>query len=165
MKIKEITKKPGTYVGVRFHKDTKKAIRQYIENNNIPNSVKEEKLHTTVLYSRKHVPDLDDRRLLKLAMFGTPTKFEIYPSQPDGGGETSNCLVLEFTCPELVDRHNYLVNTRGGTHDFDDYKTHITFSYNVGDLDIKQLPPFDNMIIITEEYSQELNDNWVDEND
>ena len=46
----------------------------------------------------------------------------------------------------------------GATYDYDEYKPHITLSYDVDDLDPDQLPSFDKDIIITEETGSDLDD-------
>ena len=53
---KDATKK-GSYAGVRFDKETNRALHKYMKENKIPNAIRPDKLHTTVLYSRKYLPN------------------------------------------------------------------------------------------------------------
>ena len=66
----------GTYAGVRFSKETIDDIKKYIEENEIPNRIKFDKLHTTLLYSRKHCPNYEPAGELEEVMHGKPEKFE-----------------------------------------------------------------------------------------
>lgn len=161
--MKREERRKGTYVAVKFHKLTNDAIAQYCKKNDIPNCVAPSKLHTTILYSRKHVPNIVTMGELMFPIEGTPLKFEVWPTQPDEQGNKKNCLVLLYDCPALVKRHNYFMDYYDATYDYDKFHTHITFSYDIGDLDIKDLPKFDHPIFVAKEYSEDLNLNWADE--
>lgn len=157
-------KKPdGTYAGVHFSDDTTKAIQKYCKENKIPNRTRLEKMHTTVLYSRKYLPDYEAAGKLDKPMVGTPTGFDVWESKPTKDNpKPKRCLVLEYDCPELDKRHKKLMKDHDALYDFDEYKTHITFSYDIGDMDIKDLPEFTHKIEIVEEYSQDLDLDWAD---
>jgi len=47
----------GSYAAIRFNKDTIDGIKKYIKENDIPNHTKFDKMHTTLLYSRKYLPE------------------------------------------------------------------------------------------------------------
>ena len=155
----------GTYAGVRFDEDTVGRIKTFIEENEIPNAIPDDKIHTTLLYSRKPCPNYKATGDLNPALTGTPTEFDVWESQPDDDGNKSNCLVLQFECDDLVDRHKSLMDEHGGTFDFDEYKPHTTFSYDIGDLDIENLDPSGlGDLKIVSEYQEELNTNWAKDN-
>lgn len=163
MKMQELMEKKktkGTYAGVRFSDATKDAVAGFIKEHNIPNGVPADKLHSTLLYSRKFCPDYKATGKLEDTMSGTPSGFAVW----DNAESTTNCLVLEYDCSDLVDRHKFLMDEHGATHDFDDFKTHITFSYDIGDTDYKKLPKFTSPIEIVEEYGEDLNLDWAKEN-
>lgn len=167
MKVTEIIEKKqekGTYAAVKLSNKTNKAIVKYIKDNDIPNAIKPEKLHTTLLYSRKHLPDYEPAGEYEEAMHGKPIGFEKWPSQPDDDGKVAMCLVLKYTCPELVDRHKFLMKEHGATYDYDEYNPHVTFSYDVGGMQCKDLPKFEEDIEIIEEYAEELNLDWAKDN-
>lgn len=157
MKLNEIKeeRRKGTYAAVHFDDNTKQAIKKYIEENNIPNAVPVNKLHTTLLYSRKFLPDYVAAG--KVHLVGQPTNFENWPTQD----KQSNCLVLKYDCPDLVKRHKFLMKEHGATFDYDEFKPHVTLSYDIGDMDIKDLPKFEDDIVIVEEYSEDLDLNWA----
>lgn len=155
----------GTYAGVRFDDDTVQRIKTFIKENEIPNSVADKSLHTTVLYSRKHLPEYKAAGEYEEPLVGEPTEFDVWKSQPDDDGETSNCLVLQYECEPLVERHNSLTKEHGATFDYDEYKPHVTLSYNIGDMDINNLDPATiGDIKIVSEYQEELSFDWAKNN-
>ena len=169
MKLEDIMEKeeelPGTYAAVHFYDDTVDNIKTFIEENEIPNAVPADKLHTTLLYSRKPCPDYEPMGTYKHMMTGTPTEFDVWQSQPDDDGNRSNCLVLKYDCDELVDRHNHLMDEHDATFDFDEYRPHVTLSYDIGDMSIDNLDPEKiGPINIVEEYGEDLDQNWAKDN-
>jgi hypothetical protein len=85
------------------------------------------KLHSTVLYSRKHVDHDVCRKLIELPVYGRGDGLALFPQQ-DG----KKCLVLEFSSIYLQGLHNKLIQ-RGGTHDFPSYETHVTLARDLDD--------------------------------
>ena len=168
MKIKEILEeqeltKYGTYAGAHFSDATVDALSQYCKDNNIPNAIAPDKFHTTILYSRKHCPDYKARGKFDPMLVGTPhEKFHVWKTSPsDPNAEKTNCLILPFDCPDLVARHKELMDTHGATYDYDEYKPHVTLSYNIGDIDADSLPPFKGKIEIADEYQEDLDLDWA----
>lgn len=167
MKSNEFIRKThhrGTYAGVRFSDATKEAITEYIKENDIPNGTAKDQLHCTLLYSRKYCPDYEPAGKLDQMIVGKPGQFQVWEGQPDEDGHKPNCLVLEFECAELVDRHNELMEEHGATFDYPEYKTHVTFSYDIGDMDDSELPEFTAPIEIVEEYGERLDLDWAKNN-
>lgn len=166
MKIKEILEektKKGTYAGAHFSEATKKALAQYCKDNNIPNAINPDKFHTTILYSRKYLPEYKAAGVYDPMLIGKPKDtFEAWKTSPsDPNEEKTTCLILTFDCPELKKRHQELMDEHQGTYDYDEYKTHVTLSYNIGDLNISKLPPFTDDIEIADEYQEDLNLDWA----
>lgn len=154
---KQEKKQPdGTYAAVNFSKETTDAIKKYIEENNIPNGLSEDKMHTTVIYSRKYDPKFEAQGKIDPPWIGKPTEFDVWKTRPKDSGEGSNCLVLQFNCEELNKRHKELMDEYDFTYDFPEYKTHISFSYDIGSMDWKKLPKFTHKIEIVEEYGEDL---------
>lgn len=153
----------GTYAGVELSKSTKDAIVKYCKDNKIPNCTEPSKLHTTVLYSRKYLPDYKPAGKYDEPMIGTPTEFDVWGSKPTTENPNpKRCLVLQYKCKELSDRHEYLMDKHEATYDYDEYKPHVTFSYDIGDMVIDKLPKFKHDIEIVKEYSEDLNLDWAD---
>jgi len=168
MKLIDITEKKenkGTYAGVRFSDKTKKSIDGYLKDNSIPNPLSTDKMHSTLLYSRTYCPKYTPAGEMEESLVGKADDFESWESQADEDGNKSNCLVLKYACDGLTDRHESLMKEHGATFDFDDYTPHITFSYDVGDLDPKKLPKFEEEIEIVEEYGEDLDLDWANKKD
>jgi len=166
MKLEEISenkKTPdGTYASVHFNEDTINALNEYIENNNIPNPTNVKKIHSTLLYSRNYLPEYKPQGKLEPAWEGQFKHFSIFSANPKNsrGGLV---LVMEYACPEQSKRFDELMNIYDATYDFDEYKPHITLSYDIGDFDHKKLPKFEKPLKIVEEKSEDLNLNWEGE--
>lgn len=149
--------KDGTYAGVHFSKKTRDNIIDYVEKHNIPNLTDVDDLHTTLLYSRKHLPNYVAAGRYETPLIGKPLSWKTWKTQ-----EGKTCLVLPFECKELYQRHKDLMKEHKATWDYDDYKPHITLSYDIGDdFDTDTLPHFSKPIEITEEYSTPLDLNWT----
>lgn len=143
----------GTFVAVKFHQDTRAALLDFAERNNVPNIIDEDELHCTVVYSKTVLESVAPRRSISPEWIGTPLHFEIFKSS-----EGKNCLVLRFSCGELYSRHYYLKHVKEATHGFPSYLPHITLSYDVGDFDISLLDDvklYLPRILVVEEYSEE----------
>ncbi|MCK9369784.1 hypothetical protein M0R04_07760 [Candidatus Dojkabacteria bacterium] len=162
MKLYEIASKKGTYAAVRFSDETNKAILKYIKDNKIPNGLKTKDLHTTLLYSRKFLPDYKPGGKYEKPMVGIPTEFDVWESNNEDGNNT-NCLVIKYKCPELTKHHKQLMKDHKATFDYPDYNCHVTLSYDIKDTDIKKLPKFKDIvptINIISEYGEDLNLSW-----
>lgn len=151
----------GTYIGALFDTQTTEAIHRYLITNKIPNSLRPHKLHATILRSRKPCIGYTSVGSYSTPIVGTPNQLQIWNSSIKVNGDHTNCLVLTFQCPELLNRHIWLSTKHAVTHEFSEYEPHITLSYNCGDIDIKQLSPIGDIIdkiVVTEEYGTEFSD-------
>lgn len=156
MKLIEVTPQKGTYAGVKFDSNTVDALVKFCKDAKIPNCLPSEKFHTTLLYSRKFLPDYKPATDTNLV--GTPVGLEIWPSQ-DG----NSCLVLVYSCPKLTARHLKLLKQHDTTHDYE-YKPHITLSYDIKDWtkkDLPEIPATLNKIVINKEYGEDLDLDWT----
>ena len=156
MKIQEVEGKKGTYAGVKFSDDTVDALIAYCRDNMITNALGAKDFHSTLLYSRKHLPDYEPAGELPEPYIGTPKEFDVWPSPPNAFKEKeTNCLILKYDCEELVDRFNFLMDEHDATFDYDEYTPHVTLSYDAGDLDASTLPAFTGQLEIVSEYEEE----------
>ena len=171
MRISELLEKrqkSGTYAGVRFSPSTNKLIHKFVNTYSIPNAVKPNKLHTTVLLSRKPCPNYKPLGKLLPPMYGEAEEFVVWPTRGENG-PPSKCLVLKYKCPELSDRHTSLMKQHEATYDYDEYVPHVTLSYDIGDdFDIASLNKANilnslNKLEIAEEYYEPLDEGgWAD---
>jgi len=160
----EQSQKKGTYAGVRFDTTTNRAFHDYLNKNKIPTAIRPDRLHTTLLYSRKHLPNYKSAGKLQPHLVGTPEKFVVWPARGVGGTGTTNCLVLQYNCPELVKRHNDLMKQHEATYDYPKFVPHVTLSYDIGDLDVSKLPNIKDTvkkITLVEEYGEDLDMDWA----
>ena len=156
MRLFEIDESKGSYASVKFNEATTKALAEYQEKISVPVALEADEFHSTVMFSRKFVPDFKELGE-GLDWNGEFTGFEIFPSDDD------NALVLTYSCPELEERFEYITNEYGATWDHDDFIPHITLSYNVGDLDPASLPAYDGPITIISESGDDLDLEWVED--
>lgn len=159
MKLCEITQKAntasGTYVAATMDKESKNKIKDLCISMGIPNRIKREKMHTTIIYSRKHVPELEVNESM-YPLEASSLELETFNTQDD-----KKALVLKIKSKKLVDRHNSLMAKYDLTYDFPEYIPHITLSYDIGDFDVSayegDLP--DSLIFMTE-YVEDLVLDW-----
>lgn len=150
----------GTYYGAKLTKDTCESILDFVSDNKVPNPLEEKLLHVTVIYSRvwcgaRALGDLDPH------WDGHFETFNVWPTSPKEDEEPTSCLTLGFVCPEMHERHLNL-RTEGASHDFADFKPHITLSYDVGDeYDHILLPHYLGPLKFHHEYSEPLNLQFV----
>lgn len=155
LKLIETKSNPtGTYAAVKFNRRTTKLIAEYIAKNKIPNPVHEDKLHCTLLYSKKHCPKYNPIGEKASKWKATPKEFDVF-------GTDTRCLVLVLSSGDLVDRHNHLMKKHNATFDYPTYTPHVTLSYDIGDLDIESLPNIKDTIselVVSEEYGTDLDE-------
>jgi hypothetical protein len=156
------TPQRGTYAAVKANQETKDKLEAYMEKNKIPTPVKVDKLHVTLIYSRKHLEGFKAEGKLDKPYACKPKEFVVWKTKPeDPKEEKTNCLVLQLNSPELIKRHEHIMKEFGATFDFDKYTPHITLSYSIGDMDIENLPKIDFDLVFDTEYAEELNLNWA----
>lgn len=150
----------GSYMAVKLSPDTVSRVHKYIKDAGIPNGTAAEKLHSTLMYSRVFLPDMKAKGKLDDPYTGTPKKLEVWDSQ-DG----NRCLVLKIDSADLEERHKELMSRhKNATWDYPDFTPHITLSYDIGDLDISNLPDLSNIgeILYDNEYGEDLDLNWAE---
>ncbi|PPD55307.1 MAG: hypothetical protein CTY12_01490 [Methylotenera sp.] len=153
----------GIHAGVRFSEDTHNALACYVYNNGVPNPIPITEFHSTLLFSRKYLPDFTPYCKSIPPYHGTPVGFDIWKTCSDDGPVT-NCLILKYDCPQLIERHQRLMKQHDASFDHDEFIPHITLSYNIGDFDMSTLSDITvdiPILVITTEYGQELNLNWA----
>ncbi len=93
-------------------------------------------MHATVLYSKRPVDWFD----MGEAWGGEVTVIEGGPRKVQALGD-DGAVVLRFNSPDMRWRHDSMVE-RGASHDFDDYRPHVTFTYDPGEVDLSKVEPF-----------------------
>lgn len=152
-------KLPGTYAGIRFTAETIEQIKNLQKELEVPEPLGSSDFHSTLLYSRKHLPDYKAAgKLSPLPVADTTEyKLEIWPSHSDN----KKVLVLKYACEWLESRHKFLMDEHGATWDHPNYKPHITLSYDVGDWKPESMTvTFDAPITLSKEYQSDLDPDW-----
>lgn len=164
MKLFELLKdQQGTYAAVEFAPHTVKALHEFYNDHKIPNMIQPNDFHTTLLYSRTHCPNYVPVRYHK-PMVGVPKEHNVWEPKSNKVVETeensksSRCLVLKYHCPELYQRHHDLMKEHNATYDYPDFIPHITLSYDIEDHSGEDIPMFDDLIHIIEEYSEPIHE-------
>lgn len=150
----------GTYVAVKFDHATKRAIHRFCAIANIPNMIRPDKLHSTLMYSKTDLVGYEPQAKYDLPFVAYPIGAAVWDTTNDAG-EVDKCLVVLLDCPPMLARHELLMKECDGSYPFPTYQPHVTLSYNVGNLDIESLPFIENYIphfVIVGEYSEPLNE-------
>jgi hypothetical protein len=165
MKLDDLKKSftQGTYAGVKFSDDTAEKLRKFAHDYGIPKPLKKEKLHTTLLYSRKYLPNYEAAGKYDQPMIAAFKGWDMFLTRPMKG-EATRALVLKLDCVDLWNRWSFLMNEHQATYDFLDYIPHVTLSYDIGEFDYQRLPVFDDTIEIVEEYMSKLDLDWAEKN-
>ena len=135
MKLHEL-KSSGTYVAVVPTPATWALLEAWAAENGVQ---LDQKLHTTLLFSRKVV----GVELSKDEHHGMFTGFEVFRDK----------VVALLDAPSMIARHEQFI-AQGGTHDYPDFQPHISlFDGNMG---YGELKPIDFGMILGMEYSEPL---------
>lgn len=113
----------GTYVCAYVSAKSRRDIQKWVETHHISNPAHPKQYHTTIIYSRKGVPDVKSYNF-DLPIIGQFADFDIFMS-----GD-KRCLVAKVDSRDLHHYHNDIMQRYGATHDFDDYAPHVTLSYD-----------------------------------
>lgn len=119
---------PGVYMCAKFDQASNEKIKNIQSVLGVNNAVVAEKLHTTVVYSRKTVDVFPQDDLNEIAHL---VGFELWDTKY---GKT---VVAKLESPYLNGRFRDVMSL-GATYDFDDYKPHVTLAYDSGDVDLDE---------------------------
>jgi hypothetical protein len=150
----------GTYAGVNFDQYTIRDLRLLQETLMIPNPLDAQKFHSTLLYSRRPLPNYVPFGEYPVAPTSNTNQFELTVFETAKG---KKALVLKYDCDFLSARHADLMDIHNGTWDHPSFIPHITLSYDIGDFPI-QLGPVsflsERKIVIQTEYSEPIDTSW-----
>lgn len=148
----------GTYASVTFTSGSTKKLHDLQKKLNVPNPLTRNKFHSTLIFSRKELKNIDSRELRKVL---DTNEFTMREWEQRNG---VTCLVITFHSQWMDDRHKFY-RSKGGTHDFDSYEPHITLSYDItgheGLFDGKVVN-FETPLVLAKEIVEPLNTNWND---
>lgn len=126
-KNKDMSDHPnGTYMSATLSKKSQKDLDKWVTDHNIPNPADPKQYHTTIVYSRKGIPEAKNYKI-PLPMTAKVKEWKIFPTQAGG-----KCLVAVMDSPDLEKHHKTLRSEYGATYDYPDYHPHVTVSYDYG---------------------------------
>jgi len=145
--LSEESHNKGTYVCAYADNQTMKNIVRFILDNDIPHPTPENELHATIIYSREGNKDSESFNFPNL-ITGKFKGWEIFPNKINN----TKSLVALLESPTLTKIHNDMMQQYGFTYDFDEYKPHVTFSYDYGNRAPPENTPnflfkFDNTVV------------------
>lgn len=141
----------GLYVAAYFDDETNQRIAKYLSDNNIPNPIKSPGFHTTIVYSKVPVDNFEPNHSIDLNVDTKDSTIEGWDT-PSG----KRCLVWHYESTYLQVRFAEAMDA-GATYDYDEYKPHISLSYDIGpDFDVTKLPVPDFPIYLMGEYSEPI---------
>lgn len=148
----------STYCAIQFTEQSSQDIVDFASSHDVPNVIDVEKVHCTVLYSKKPISGfvaLGDKVPQYEIAF---SRYDVFRDRKSG----NNSLVMVLDCDELIEHHTEYMDQYGASWDFPTYIPHITLSYDIGDFDVSKLPPYDGDIIADHEYAEPLDVEWKD---
>lgn len=158
MKLSDLIEKKddvGTYAGLRFSDSSNDAIINLVKLLKLPNPIKKDEIHMTLLYSRKYLPNYKPLGIIPEDVSGIPFEFHVFDTF-----DKKRALVLKLDCTWAINRHNELMNTHKASYDYPEYIPHLTLSYDIGDLEIPEFKNIPMELQIVREYSEDLNLEW-----
>jgi hypothetical protein len=126
-KNKDMSSHPnGTYMSAKLSRKSQKLLDKWVSVHNIPNAADPKQYHSTIIYSRKGVPDVKEYDV-KLPIKAKVKEWKIFPTQTG-----AKALVAIMDSPELDNHHKTIREKYGATHDYPDFHAHVTVSYDYG---------------------------------
>ena len=149
MMVESVDYKNGIYCCALPSQETKDAIKSLCAAYDVPNPLKASDLHCTIIYSDKVDTDFESTpkypKMLE-AKFGG---YEFF-------GEDKDTLVMLLDSPDLSARHKELMDKYDLNYSWDDYKPHITLSYDAKDYDISKLDDYNGALLFVGEEENDL---------
>ena len=125
MKAIELYHDHGTYAKLVPDANSRSMLAGLQKHFSVPNPVVADKLHMTVIYSRKPCPAASELQDSFAPIGGKVVALKYLPSQTG-----TQCLVAEVDSADAVNLHHHIRATYGASHDYPSYLAHITLSYD-----------------------------------
>lgn len=148
----------GVYCSAKPTQSTTDALRSFCAVYDIPNPVPANEMHATIIYSEKGSPNFEFQESYSKDIKAKFAGYELF-------GEDKNVLVVKMTSPELHSRHNEMMDEFDLSYNFDEYRPHITLSYDAADFDLSKLDPYHGDLMFKGEEANELDKDWKPDDD
>lgn len=116
--------KNGTYVSVHLSPESSDSLFTWVKEHDIENPTPKKEYHCTIVYSRVGIPTAK-KETLDLPFTAIVSKWEIFPTQTG-----AKCLVARLDCPKMKEAFKMYHSKYAATYDYDEYKPHVTVSYD-----------------------------------
>jgi phage gp29-like protein len=149
------------YVSRKLTPKSARDVIAWAKSQGITTTVPAEDLHCTILYSKTAVDWFDmagegwDSENSRVAPGGV--RFV----ERFGHGEADAPIVLRFNAPDFRWRHDRMIEA-GASSDYEDYKAHVTISYDAPDLDLAGIEPFLGELVFGPEIFEPIKSDPVD---
>ena len=140
--IKKLYEKTGVYVGVKCDESCTKPLKEYFEDK-IPNVIPYDDFHSTLAYSKTWF----EYNPTESEFSADIDKLHIFKNEKLG----HTALVILLKSKGLEDRHKEIHKDKNASYDYNEYKPHITMSYDVSSMTEKDLN-----YVMSEEFLSEL---------
>ncbi len=148
----------GVYCSARPSTSTTDALAAFCAAYDIPNPISKSDMHTTIIYSEQGNSNFEWQPTYQEPIKAKFAGFEMF-------GENNEVLVVKLKSPELSRRHNELMDDYDLSYNFDEYRPHITLSYDAEGFDISKLDDYHGDLILTGEDANELDTEWEPDDD
>lgn len=141
------------YVHRGVHYEDAQEIIKWAHSQGILTTLQEWDFYVTVVHSKTPFiwNEEEDRDLENLLIKGGQRSLEKF-------GEDGNVIVLRIESEALSKRHAELIEM-GASHDYDDYRPHITLTYKGAGVDVSQIVPYTGDIRLGSEWWQPITGN------
>lgn len=119
----------GTIAMLKLNEEDSEKLYKWCNENNIP-CIDKDKLHCTVLFSKKPVEQLSKHN----------NKDVNVEADIIGWKKLGDALTLELDAPIAAKIHEYMLK-KGGTHDYPEYIAHISVCYDWSQQDLPAATP------------------------
>ncbi len=136
------------YAAVNLSAKTEEDIKNYCKEH-LQWIVMNDDLHSTVAFSKK-----PKEWKIKRANFRWEWKFK----RLSKFWEDKQSIVIELDSSDLVEHNKRLTEEHELVSDYDEYKPHITITYEWWDVDVDSLPPLDIIYELEHDYIEDLDD-------
>lgn len=145
-----MTDNVGVYLAAYFDLVSSTELGEWCSKNNIPNQCCDSSFHVTIVYSRNPI-DIEPCHTVDIPIYPENYHLECWDTK---SGKT---LVLVLSSKYLSLRFDHAMSL-GASYDYDEYKPHVTLSYDIGDFDWTTLKKPQVFLNIAGEYMEPLLD-------
>ena len=147
--IESVEYKNGIYCCVNLSQETKDALKSLCSAYDVPNPLKAGDLHCTLIYSTKVDDDFECIEKYPKMLEATFDGYDMF-------GDDKNTLVIKLNSPDLQKRHKELMDKYDLNYSYDEYRPHISLSYDAKGYDINKLDKYSGALLFVGEESTDL---------